>query len=95
MRKIVPEKGKMTINGHEMSWEIIRSKTTSVFGINQSRIFELNIYRDGTLTADYNKKWLRVPYIEDEETTLCLNEILSKYGQEKPVKTRKGDNGNE
>ena len=90
MRNVVPEKGKMTINGHEMSWEIIRSKTPSVFGLYHSRIYELNIFRDGTMTADYNKKWIRAPHADDEETPLCIQSLIEKYGSEK-IKTRKGD----
>ena len=91
MKKIVvPEKGSLTINGHEMSYEMMRSKTPSIFGIHGSRIYELNLYRDGTLTADYNRKWLRVPYVEDEESQLAINELINRFGKES-VKKKKGE----
>ena len=89
-KKSVPERGKMDINGHKMEWEIHRSQNPSIFGINQSRIFELNLYRDGTMTADFNKKWIKVPYVEDEESALCIQHLIDTYG--KVIKrTKKGD----
>lgn len=75
------------IDGHKMDYEMVRSKTPSVFGIQQSRIYELNLYRDGTLTADYNKRWLRTPYIDDEVSKRCIDELVDKFGSEK-VKER-------
>ena len=83
------EKGKMEINGCQMNWEMIRSKTPSIFGIDQSRIYELNLYRDGTLTADYNRKWIRVPDTEDEASSLCLQYLVGRYGKEKEKKEKK------
>jgi hypothetical protein len=89
-KKAVPEKGKMDINGHVMEWEIFRSQNPSVFGINQSRIYELNIYRDGALTVDFNKKWIKVPYVEDEESSLCMQYLLDTYGK-KVIRIKKGE----
>lgn len=89
MRRQPTEKGHTEILGHEMDWEIIRSKTGSVFGIRQSRIYELNLYRDGTLVADYRKKWLRTPSEEDEAAILCINYLIEHYGSEKKAKEKK------
>lgn len=90
MKKHQPtEKGKMEILGHEMFWEMIRSKTRSAFGIQQSRIYELNLYRDGTMVADYKNKWIRVPNAEDEAANLCLSYLIEHYGSEKKIKEKK------
>lgn len=89
-RPYTEEKGEMLINGHKMSWNMIRSEKPSVFGIQESRIYELNIFRDGTLTADYNRKWLKPPYIEDDETPICINYLVQRFGQENKKK-KKGE----
>lgn len=90
IKKGIVEKGNMDINGHKMSWEMIRSQSPSVFGVNQSRIYELNLYRDGTLTADFNKKWIRVPYVDDEESALCIQHLVKTYGS-KTERKKKGE----
>lgn len=89
MKKPIPEKGKMTINGHQMDWQMFRSEKPSVMGISQSRIYELNLYRDGTMTADYNRKWIRIPSQDDEESALCLTYLTERFGQEKSKGKRK------
>ena len=91
MRQGISEKGKMTINGKEMRWEMIRSKSPSAFGIHGSRIFELNLYRDGTIVADYNKRWLTPVSSEDEEANLCLSYLIERYGGEKKKKEKKDE----
>jgi hypothetical protein len=90
-KNAIVEKGKTEINGHQMSWEILRSEKPSAFGIQQSRIYELNLYRDGTLTADFNKKWIKVPYVEDEESHMCIQSLVEKYGKEKKTRSKKGE----
>ena len=89
MKHQLTEKGSMDILGHNMSWEMVRSRTRSAFGIQQSRIYELNLYRDGTLVADYYNKWIRVPDSEDEASNLCLRYLIDHYGSEKKTKERK------
>ena len=79
----IPEKGKMELLGHTMNWEILRNETGSALGINQSRICELNLYRDGTIVADYCNKWIRKPNAEDEASNLCINYLIERYGSEK------------
>jgi len=88
MKRSSPEKGTMIINGHTMAFEIIRSEKPSAFGVYQSRIYEMNIFRDGTLTADFNKKWIKVPNADDEETPLAIGHLIDAYGKEK-IKIRK------
>lgn len=89
MKKPIPEKGKMTINGHQMNWEMFRSEKPSALGISQSRIYELNLFRDGTMTADYNRKWIRTPSSDDEESALCLSHLIERFGKEKSKEKRK------
>ncbi len=89
-----PEKGKFEIQGHEITYEMTRSQEPSIFGIQGSRIFELNMYRDGTMTVDYNKKWIKVPYGEDEISHLALQHLIEQFGQAKAKKEKK-KNGSE
>ena len=90
LRQFNPEKGSMDIQGHHMVYEMVRSKEPSVFGIEQSRIFELNLWRDGTLTADYNRKWLKAPYPEDDASHMAIQTLIKDYGQVKQKKRKKG-----
>ena len=90
-RNFTPEKGNFEIQGHSIHYEMVRSQEPSAFGIQGSRIFELNLWRDGTLTVDYNRKWIKIPYGEDDVSHMALQQLVDKYGQAKPkkVKTRK------
>jgi hypothetical protein len=84
MKKIYPEeKGRITINGHPMEWVMRRSKGESCFGIRGSRIFSLQIWKDRGLTLEYGRGYTRQPEKEDEETHLCLNYLLDKFGKNK------------
>lgn len=88
-KHFTPEKGNFEIQGHSIHYEMIRSQDPSIFGIQGSRIFELNLWRDGTLTVDYNKKWIKIPYGEDEISHLALQQLIEKFGQAKPKKEKK------
>lgn len=91
MKKVYPDEyGKTTINGHKMEWRFIRSKSESAFGIRGSRIFELEIKRDGIVSAEYGRGWSKQIAKDDEESILCLEHILNTYGKEKE-RRRKDD----
>lgn len=90
LRHFKPEKGSLDINGHKYQYEMFRSKEPSEFGIKRSRIFELNLYRDGTLVADFNKKWLIQPSKDNEDDQAALNELISKFGAAKAKKEKAG-----
>lgn len=94
-RYFTPEKGKFELEGHEIRYEMIRSNEPSAFGIQGSRIFELNLFKDGTMIADYCKKWIKVPYGEDDIGHMALQYMVEKYGQAKPKKMKKEKNRNE
>ena len=87
-RNFNPEKGKMEIQGHSISYEMVRSKEPSVFGIQGSRIFELNVYKDGTLILDFDKKWLIDRGKEDEIGQIVLQKLLDQFGQPKAKKEK-------
>ena len=77
------EKGKIELNGHKMEWTFKRSKGESAFGIRASRIFELEIKRDGAVTLAYGRGMSIRPEKDDEETALCLNHVINTYGRNK------------
>jgi hypothetical protein len=81
--KYPEEKGKLQINGHQMEWILRRSKGESAFGIRASRIFELQIKRDGKVTLEYGRGLGIRPDKDDEETPLCLNHVINTYGRNK------------
>ena len=84
MKKVYPDEyGKATINGHKMEWRIKRSKNESAFGIRGSRIFELELKRDGVVSGEYGRGWSKQISKDDEESTLCLEHILNTFGKEK------------
>ena len=84
------EGGTITINGHNMSWVMKRCRTASAFGIHGSRIFYLEILKDGKLAARFNRGWdISNPLNkEDEEAVLCLKYLLDKFGKDSPKKTK-------
>ena len=88
-RNFTPEKGSFEINGHRIDYELVRAKENSPVGIRGSRIVEMNLYRDGTLTVDYNRKWLRTPFVDDEVSELAIEKLVQKYGAESNRKERK------
>lgn len=89
MKKVYPDEyGKTTINGQKMEWRFKRSKSESFFGIRGSRIFELEIKRNGKVSAAYERGWVKQIAKDDEETTLCLEHILGTYGKEKQNKRK-------
>lgn len=90
LRHFKPEKGSLDINGHKYQYEMLRSKEPSDFGIKRSRIFELNLYRDGTLVADFDKKWLIQPSKDNEDDQAALNELILKFGASKAKKEKAG-----
>ena len=90
MKKVYPDEyGKLKLNGSQMEWRFKRSKAESIFGIRASRIFELEINKDGQVTASYNRGWIKQVSNEDEETALCLEHILHTYGKEKKKEKQK------
>lgn len=89
MKKVYPDEyGKTTINGQKMEWKFKRSKSESAFGVRGSRIFQLEIKRNGTVSAMYDRGWAKQIAKDDEETPLCLEHILNTYGREKPKKRK-------
>lgn len=82
------ESGNIVINHHRMSWTLKRSKGESCFGIQGSRIFELELKKDESLIGAYNRGWdKRIPQ-EDEEGSLALGYIIRTYGKEKMKKKK-------
>jgi len=91
MKTAYPEEnGKIKINGCEMEWRMKRSKGESIFGIRGSRIFELVLKKDGVVTLEYGRAYLKRPAKEDEETALCLGHLLEKFGKEKKKEKKNG-----
>ena len=77
------ENGSLPINGHTMSWSIMRSRTPSAFGIRGSRIFYLELKKDGKTCAVFNRGWdiHSKPDKDDEEAALCISYLVDKFGQ--------------
>ena len=90
MKKTYPDEyGKTMINGEKMEWRFKRSKGESIFGIRGSRIFELEIKRNGNVSALYERGWAKQIAKDDEETALCLEHVLNTYGKEKRSERKK------
>lgn len=87
------ETGKITINEHVMSWTMNRSKASSVFGIRGSRIFCLELKKDGKTIGRYNRGWEIAcqPDKDDEEANLCISYLVDKYG--KDISRKKKERG--
>ena len=84
MKSVYPDEyGKTTINGAKMEWRFKRSKGESIFGIRGSRIFELELKRNGIISGSYERGWSKKIANDDEESSLCLEHILNTYGREK------------
>lgn len=77
------EQGKAAINGHKFEWKMKRTKGESAFGIKGSRIFGLEIKKDGFITGAYDRGWSVRIRDDDADTKLCLDHILNTYGKEK------------
>ena len=84
----VPEKGSIEINGHKMEYVLRRSKSESAFGIRGSRIFELEMKKDGNITGKYAQGWTKQISDEDEETALFLSYLVDKFGKSRPKKKK-------
>lgn len=82
------ETGNLRVNKHKMSWTLKRSKGESCFGIQGSRIFELELQKDGVVIGKYNRAWEKKIGQEDEEGALALSYILRNYGKEKDKKKK-------
>ena len=84
------ESGSMVILSHNMEWTMKRSKSSSAFGIGGSRIFYLELKKDGKVIGLYDRGWTLGKKIdkEDEEGTLCLRYLIDKYGKDNPKKKR-------
>lgn len=84
------EHGEITINGHKMSWTMKRCRTASAFGVHGSRIFYLEVRKDGKLTGKFDRGWdiSNCPDKEDEETALCIQYLLDKFGKDNPKKVK-------
>lgn len=86
-----PEKGSITIHGHKMEWKMARSKNSSIFGIRGSRIFNLELMKDGNLIGVYDRGWdisKGKLYEEDEEAALCISYLVDKFGKDTPRKRK-------
>ena len=82
------ENGMMTVNGAKMEWTFRRCKGESAFGIRGSRIFEMELKKNGEVIGKYNLGWTKKIPGEDEEGTLCLTYLLERFGKEKPKKKK-------
>lgn len=80
------EQGKTTFNGHKFEWKMKRTKGESVFGIKGSRIFGLELEKDGAVVGLYDRGWLVRIKDDDDDTKLCLEHLLNTYGKEKKKK---------
>lgn len=84
MKNAYPEeKGKIAINGRQMEWVLRRSKGESCFGIQGSRIFALELKKNGETVLDYERGLKVRPGTDDEETKACLGYLIDKYGRVK------------
>ena len=88
MMNIIPENGSMTINGRKMTWMMKRSKAESAFGIRGSRIFELELTKDGDICGKYEKGWYTKIADEDEESNLCLSYLIDRFGKARKIKRK-------
>ena len=77
------ETGEIVINGQRMSWNMRRSKSESAFGIRGSRIFELELKKNGRVIGAYDMGWGFQISKEEEEGALCLSYIIDRYGRTK------------
>lgn len=84
-------KGTDSLSASKMEWIIKRSKGESAFGVKGSRIFEMKILRDGKVTAEYERGWIKKPLTDDEKTALCMSYLLQTYGKEKKREKVKND----
>lgn len=84
------EGGLIVINGHNMTWVMKRCKTASVFGVRGSRIFYLELRKDGRLIGKYDRGWdiSQKPDKDDEEANLCISYLIDKYGKDAPKKKK-------
>lgn len=82
------ETGEMTIHGARMAWTMKRSKTESAFGIRGSRIFYLELKKNGMVIGSYDRGWTKQISKEDEEGSLCLSFLVDKFGKQ-AIKRRK------
>lgn len=82
------ESGSMTINGSKMEWIFRRTKGEGAFGIRASRIYQLELKKNGNLVAEYDLGWSKKISDDDEESALCLTYLIDRYGHER-VKTKK------
>ena len=85
---IHPENGELMVNGHKMTFTMKRSKGESAFGVRGSRIFELEIKKDGNVSGHYERGWIKRIPDEDEESALFLSFLVDKYGKAKKVKKK-------
>ena len=77
------EHGEISIHGVRMGWSMRRSKGESAFGIQGSRIFYLEMRRNGKEIAKYDRAWETPIPNEDEEAALTLQYLIDKYGRNK------------
>ena len=82
------ETGTMTINGSKLDWSLRRCKGESAFGIHGSRIFELELKKDGEIVGQYDLGWKKKVPKEDDESSVCLTYLLERFGKEKPKKKK-------
>ena len=85
-----PENGSIVINGRKMEWVMKRSKVESAFGIRRSRIFYLELKKDGQVVGLFDKGWRIDKRIDkdDEEASLCLSYLVDKFGKDIPKKKK-------
>lgn len=84
------ENGEITINGHIMSWQMKRCRTPSAFGVRGSRIFYLELKKDGKTVCKFDHGWDISKRLnnEDEEAVLCVSYLVDKFGKDTPKKVK-------
>lgn len=84
------ENGEITINGHKMSWTMKRCRTASAFGLHGSRIFCLELKKDGKVIGKFDHGWDmgKKPDKDDEEAALCVSYLIDKFGKDSPRKKK-------
>lgn len=85
---VIPERGALVINGYKMTYAMLRSKAESAFGVRGSRIFDLEIKKDGVTTGRYSRGWTKQIDSEDEESTLFLSYLVDKFGKNRLKKKK-------
>lgn len=76
---------RLGLNGQEFTIDIkMHKRTGSAFAIQGGRIFQLSLYKNGELMAEYDRGWEIKPDGSDDETDIALAFFLAKYNRPRP-----------